>query len=45
MREHYAGELAAPAAEAIDRIDLASAPCAPSFRVPGGTVPPALQPD
>lgn len=35
-------ELADAAARAIDRIGLEHAPWAPSFRVPGGTVRPAL---
>jgi two-component system CheB/CheR fusion protein len=35
--------LAAAAAAAIERIGLADAPWAPSFRVPGGTVRPVLQ--
>jgi GAF domain-containing protein len=38
-------ELAAATAEAIDRIGLHDAPWAPSFRVPGGSVRPALQRD
>jgi GAF domain-containing protein len=36
-------KLAAATGEAIDRIGLADAPWAPNFRVPGGTVRPALQ--
>jgi GAF domain-containing protein len=38
-------ELADCAADAIGRIGLEKAPWAPSFRVPGGTVRPALQRD
>jgi hypothetical protein len=37
--------LARAAGRAIDRIGLADAAWAPSFRVPGGTTPPALQLD
>jgi GAF domain-containing protein len=39
------GDLAAATADAIERIGLADAPWAPNFRVPGGTVRPALQRD